>query len=383
MTWFPSPHLLSLPNQPEDHSTPSRLPTLLLVTATTDCLCVWAIRNFSNESRYCDSLLCPSLPIAKISLSLVFDSLRAVEAEEASTADTDLGIDRNRSFNVTSLCAISNSSVGSIVFGLSNGTVIRVDIELEGHGDWDVIWYRNVFDSSIDGIELAEDQSKKLFIWSGQVCTLIVFDRIRTPVPPIISEGLTLSFDACLWKRSIMSYDVISSITIVNIPQRLDLHLLEMMEGIDSLPFPKDCRVFAIVTSLDGTVVCLPCQDGVSESHRRLVLFSTPFQVFGLSVDPLGFSYSFLINSNESSTKRYHQAVANHLHFRSLPWCPVSSVNHLKYLESVLWSIVGDPTKGYCSLSSLYLLVAQAVLEIEPNELDYSRKEDAPADDGM
>jgi hypothetical protein len=326
------------------------------------------------------------LLITNISLNLLFGFLRSVESEKMYSVDADIFQDfacddGHRSPTVTAVCAISGVS-GSMILGFSNGTLIRLDIELEDQCNWRIVWFRKVFECSIDGIEFAEDQSKKLFVWSGQVCTLIVFDRICTPLPPVVLEDLTLS-GVCLWKRSIMSYDVISSITFVRIPQLLDRQLLEMIEGVESLPFPQDCRMYALVASLNGTIVCLPCQDEIPESHQRLVLFSTPFQISGLSVDPLGFSFSFLVNSNESTTKRYHQAVANHLHFRPLPWCPLSSVSHQKFFESILWSIICDPSKSFCSLSSLYLLVTQAVLEIESNEIDCSRKETVPEDDGI
>lgn len=364
IAWFPSPHNISN-SWAGNISTSSQLLTLLLVTVTTHCICIWAVIKSPHESQNCDSLR--PLPITNISLNLLFDHIQNLDPEDMCSTDENIYQHFVIDNRVTCVCAISDLSMGSIVFGFSNGTLIRVDIELEDDCNWKIVWFRKIFDSSIDGIELTEDHSRKLFVWSGQVCTLIVLDRICT-IPLILFEDSILS-GVCLWKRSVMSYDVINSVTFVRIPQLLNCH-----------PFP-DCRVYALVVSLDGTIVCLPCHDDASESHQRLVLFSTPFQIFGLSVDPLGFSFSFLVNSNERTTKRYHQAIANHLHFRPLPWCPLSSMNNAKFLESMLWSIICDPSKSFCSLSSLYMLITQAVLEIEVNENDSSRREATHVDD--
>jgi hypothetical protein len=331
-----------------------------------------AVQDSSNSILWC---LCPS-PITNIFFDSILEEIHSIPLEnlyniDPSAFDQDLGsgLGCRSSLCVTSVCAIClSSSTWSLILGLSNGALIREDINFGGDNkyQWTPIWFRKLFDSTIDGIDHIEDLSENLLlIRAGQMAILIPFDRV-CPIEPIIIEELS---NIGLWRRCILSYDVVTSIRLVSIPALLDLQILNTIEGLEAPQFPEtECRLYALVTSLDGTLVFFPCGSDIPES--RLVLFSTPFQIFGVSIDPLGLSYSFLVNSNESTTKRYHQASANYLYFRPLPWCPLISLTHTGYLESIIWSVIIDKKKRHCSLSSLNALMIQVVLELDLSEVE-------------
>jgi hypothetical protein len=314
-------------------------------------------------------------PLTNILFDSILDEIHTASIEDIHNIDPRVfdqdsmgGLGCRSSLCVTSVCAISlSSSSWSLILGLSNGILLREDINL-GSDDsyiWNLIWFRRIFDSSIDGIDHIGDVSEKILMaHSGQMGILIPFERV-TPREPIIIQDLP---NIGLWRRCILSYDVVTSIRLVSIPAMLDLQILKTIEGLESIQFPDTNCLYALVTSLDGTLVFFPC--GADGPECRSVLFSTPFQIFGVSIDPLGLSYSFLVNSNESTTKRYHQAAANYLYYKPLPWCPLISLTHSGYLESILKSIAIDPGKRHCSLSSLNALMVQAVLELDLSEAE-------------
>lgn len=309
------------------------------------------------------SLLLLSLP-----LSSIFAAISNIKHENVYNTSLDCQV--STLLRLTSITSVSHSSTSSIslILGLSNGMLLRIDLQLSGTPadyNWELLWSRQIFNCSIDGVSVLEVGScTTLFVVSGQLGTLIPFNRITCSETPHLMNNVVNSGYISYWNHYILSGDTITSFSVVNLPRQLDLSLLEGIEGI-SLPshsFSKYCH-YVLISSLDGIIRLIPVSGTDTDSNDSIVLFQTTFQISGLSVDPLGLSYSFLVNSNESTAKRYYQAKAHNIIFQPLPWCPIVSLADRPYLESLISSIVNDSSKASCSLTTLYSLISHLLLE--------------------